>query len=388
MTRTLKSVLLPVLAGLAILALIGLVGSALFLLREAAAVHPVLGWVVAGLLALAVILLLVVPVVQLLRLPRALVRPSEPTGPRWDRYVRRYAERLVRNDLVREGYVHLSDLESALADGGRGKRLEEEVTRAVRFLDGKAQEAITRHAAAVFATTAVSQSGRLDTAIVLSAQVRMVKEVACVYYQRPTYRELVSLYSNVGASAFVAGEIQDSELLAVLGAPVTAGITSFLPVAGADPLISLLVNSLLDGSANGFLTLRIGVLTRRYAGLRLEGDRRTVARSASLEAAGLLGGVVSQGATRVATLTRKLVVQRAVKGTSKAAKGVAGAGASLFERILGLAGKAGAAAASETTSRARALQESLRFWETIASTAQDESGEMKPIPEPPQPSFP
>ena len=38
-----------------------------------------------------------------------------------------------------------------------------------------------RHAAAVFTATAVSQSGRLDSVIVLSAQFRMVKEVAEIF---------------------------------------------------------------------------------------------------------------------------------------------------------------------------------------------------------------
>jgi hypothetical protein len=362
MIRTMKTLVVPVLLGFGILALVGLLGSALVLFREASAVHPLLGWLVAALIAVALGFLIVVPVVQLARLPRAMIRPSETTGPRWRRFVRRYARRLSRNPLLSDGYDGCQDLERALT-GQDQQRLEEEVTRAIRHLDGHADAVITRYAATVFTTSAVSQSGRLDTAIVFSAQLRMVKEISEVYYQRPHFRELWSLYANVGASGFVAGEIQDSELLAVLGAPVTAGISSFIPVAGSSPLISLLVSSLLDGSANAFLTLRIGVLTRRYSGLRLAGDRGAMARSASLEAAGLLGGVVNRGAGRVASLTRKLVLESAARGTTRAAKGVASVGMSLFDRIFGLAGKAGSKAAEST----KVLQESLRFWETIAA---------------------
>jgi hypothetical protein len=370
--RSLKTFVLPVFLGLAVLALVGLLGSALLLFREASAVHPVLGWLVAALIAAGLALLIVIPVIQLFRFPGALVRPRKSEGRAWERFVRRYGRRLANNSLLRTEYDGFSDLARAQGkDAGCSlERVEAEVDRAIRFLDAKAEEVITRYAATVFTTTAVSQSGRLDTAIVFSAQLRMIKEVAQVYYQRPQPRELWSLYANVGAAGFLAGEIQDSELLAVLGAPVTAGITNFIPVVGSGPLVSLLVNSLLDGSANAFLTLRIGVLARRYCGLRPDNDRRVLARSAALESAGLLGAVVSRGAGRVAAMTRKLVLGSAAKGTTRAARGVADFGHSIFAKIFGLAGQAGAAAADTATEGAKVLQESLRFWETVA-----ESGE-------------
>ena len=359
--RTIKTVLIPVGIGLGILTLLGLAGSALVLFREASAVHPVLGGLVIALLAAAAGLLVLYPLLRILRLPRALVRPPRTTGERWNRYLRRYSRRLRGNPRLLEDYEGLASLEAAGGDA-----LEGEVERAIAHLDRKANATICRHAAAVFTSTAVSQSGRLDAAIVLSAQFRLIKEVAEIYYQRPGPRELASVYANVGGAAFLAGEMQDSELLAILGAPVTAGITGFIPLAGADPLITLLVNSLLDGSANAFLTLRIGILARRSCGVRPTGDKRRMARSASLEAAGLLGSVVGVGASRVAGATRKVVVGRTVKGTTRVAKGMADFGSALFERIGELAGKTGTAAAESTMTGVRFLTESLRFWETIA----------------------
>lgn len=384
--RDLKTILLPVLLGFGILAVVGIAGSSLMLYREAATVHPVLGWLVIALLLTALLLLVGIPLGQVLRLPGALIRPTSTSGRAWNRFVERYARRLVKNPVLQSGYEQIGELEQALEDRGSGgsQVLEAEVMRAVAHLDGHADAIITRYAATVFTTTAISQSGRLDTVLVLSAQFRMVKEIATVYYQRPQARELWSLYANVGTAGFVAGEIQDSELLAVLGAPVTAGITSFIPVAGSAPLVSLLVNSLLDGSANAFLTLRIGTLARRYAGLRLEEDRGAMARSASLEAAGHLGAVVSRGASRLAILTRKLVLDSAARGTTRAAKGVVGVGVSLFEKLFGLAGKAGTAAAEGATEGMRILQESLRFWETIAGP--EKRDEVEPVEELPEKS--
>jgi hypothetical protein len=388
MRRTLKNLLLPVLLGLGILAVVGLVGSVLVVFREASAVHPLLGVGVLALVAAGVGLLIVYPVVRILRLPPALRRPEDTAGPAWHRFVTRYGRRLAKNPRL-AGYEGLSRLEAALAvRPADPDAIEAEAALAVAHLDAQARDVILRHATAVFASTAISQSGRLDTAIVLSTQLRLVKEVAEIYVQRPSFRELGGLYANVGTSAFVAGEIQDSELLAVLGAPFTTSLSGFIPFPGSTPLITLLVNSLLDGSANGFLTLRIGLLARRYAGLRVEADASQVARSASLEAAGLLGGVVSHGAARVARVTRQLLLDRPMGRTSKAAKDVAGAGVSLFEKILGMAGKAGSAAgkagsaaAGTTLSGLRVLQESLRFWEAVAEPVRDaDPGTGKPRP--------
>jgi hypothetical protein len=317
--------------------------------------------------------------VRILRLPSSLVWPGEAAGPKWKRYLERYASRLLRNRIVLEEYGGVATLRRALDESKARKRdepgdgaLEGEIAEVIKLLDGKARAAITRHAAAVFAATAVSQSGRLDTAIVFSAQLRLVKEVAEIYYQRPHPRELWALYLNVGASGFVAGEIQDSELLAVLGAPVSAGLSGFLPVGGTDPLVSLLVGSLLDGSANALLTLRIGVLASRYCGIRLEESHRAMARSASLEAARLLAGVVAQGAGRVATATRKLMLGGAVRSTARAAKGAASVGGAVLDGVARFAEKAGAAARGATQraagSTTAVLKETLRFWEHVEET--------------------
>jgi hypothetical protein len=381
--RTLRTILIPVAVGVTILAIIGLLGSAVVLYREAAAVHPILGWIVIALLLAGASLLFVYPVVRLLSLPKPIRSPTEPSGPKWDRYLEKYAERLIRNRRIGEDYPKAAALQSALDASKKDPRgstrgtlkpsettsLEEEITEALKFLDRQSQTAISRHAAAVFAATAVSQSGRLDTAIVFSTQLRLVKEVAEIYYQRPHPRELLALYLNVGASGFIAGEIQDSELLAVLGAPVSAGLSGLIPVGGTDPLVSLLVNSLLDGSANALLTLRIGVLASRYCGIRLEDSHRAVARSASIEAARLLAGVVAQGANRVATATRRLMVDGAVRSTQRAAHGVASVGGAVIEGVARFAEKAGSTARDVTQMAAKPtsaiLKETLRFWESV-----------------------
>jgi hypothetical protein len=398
--KSLRKILIPILIGFTLLALIGLAGSAMILYREAASFHIALGWLVLVLLAAGLALFIVYPIVRLLMLPRSLLRPDRTAGAGWDKYLRRYAGRLLKGRVLRDSYEGASSLQAALEESRALKsrrqiakesmeprssdqgmsRLEGEMEKALAFLDERARQIICRHAAAVFAATAVSQSGRLDTAIVISAQLRLVKEIAELYYQRPNPRELWKLYLNVGTSAFIAGEIQDSEVLAVLGAPVSAGLSGLIPIGGTDPLISLLMNSLLDGSANALLTLRIGALAHRYCGIRLEEDRRRIARSASLEAAGLLGSVVASGARRIAAATQRLILEGAVKIPQRAAKGVVDAGGDLLSGIAKMAGRAaGMAAKKFSDSHISAMKKMVRFWEHV-ETVLDPNQDKDQIP--------
>lgn len=337
--NTLRNILLPAGIGLGLLALLGVLGSTLFLFREASEVHPVLGWVVVAILIVALYFLILAPTLRILALPKAIRRPSEAEGPEWTRYLERYSDRLLRNPRLAD-WPGLTDLRVARSTND-GPGLEPAMNDAIRQLDKLANEAIKRHAAAVFVATGASQSGRLDVGIVLSTQIRMIKEIAEIYYQRPGPRELWSLYSNVGGSAFLAGEIQDSEVLAVLGAPVSAALSGFVPVRGTAPLISLLVSALLDGSANALLTLRVGIIARKQCAVRLDEPKNLVARSASVEAATMLGGVVATGANRIAAATRKLVVRSTVQAPQTAAKGAVDAGTAVVGGIAKAATRAG-----------------------------------------------
>jgi|GEM_PF-581487 len=393
MLKTIRSILLPALIGLGLLAILGLIRFVTGLYRDAAAVHPALGIAALVLAAAGLVLLFIVPLVRVAVLPAALKRPRRTRGPAWNRFVAAYGARLERNRRVREEYEGYA----AFRDGGTAR--EADVQEVLAWLDRRAGEIVTRHAAAAFAATAISQSGRLDTVIVFSTQFRMVKEIAELYYQRPGFRELARLYANVGAAAFLAGELEDSEMLAVLGAPLSAGVAGLIPVGGTDPLVSLLVNSLLDGSTNAFLTLRVGIIARRYCGLRPEKDRSGLARSASLEAAGLLGSVVGRGAKRVGAATRKAMAKSAVAGPKKAAESVvrgtgraaegalrgtgraahtaAGFGGSVLERIFGLANKVGGKVATlppkAWDAGRRGTEVTVEFWDGIAGLFRTEA---------------
>jgi hypothetical protein len=156
-------------------------------------------------------------------------------------------------------------------------------------------------AIAVFVSTAVSQSGRLDGLMVLVTQCRLVWQIAHLYWQRPALGDLVALYGNVAAAAFVAQNVDDMDLselvepviAPVLGNSIVAAIPGFAQIAG------LVATSCINGTVNAFLTLRIGCLASEYCGAVIKPTPRSLRRTATVVAAGMLGSVAKEGAERV-----------------------------------------------------------------------------------------
>jgi hypothetical protein len=249
-------------------------------------VHPTLGTITLWGLLIAYGGLVGVPVVMVMRMPRPLLPPRCDSGPEFDEHLKQLGERLSVNPRVR-----LAAIRPFERCG---------IEEAIALLDEDANAIVKQMATTVFLTTAVSQSGRLDALLVLVAQSRMVWRMAHLYYQRPSLRELAHLYANVAATSFVAGELDDLELHQMIQ-PVVAGTLGAVGgvIPGFQVLTSIMVNSLLSGSANAFLTLRVGMIAKDYCGSLVAQPRAQVRRAATTEAARLLSGIVRESGARV-----------------------------------------------------------------------------------------
>ncbi len=276
----------------------------------ASRVNPLAGTVVLWLLLGIYAVVIAATAVMFLRLPRVLIPPESEEAPEFPAYLQALGERLSTNPLLRG--MDLSD---------RG-RIEE----GLAVLSGRCDGIIRENAAAVFVSTAISQSGRLDAFFVLTAQWRMVWQIAKVYYQRPTLRDLGYLYSNVAATVFVAGELDDIDISEQVQPVLSSTLSAVgLSIPGMQALASVLVNSVLTGAANAFLTLRVGIIAKRYCGSLVLAERSALRRSATAEAARLLGSIVREGTGRVSRALWEASKDRAggaVSGVAGFARGV------------------------------------------------------------------
>lgn len=271
-------------------------------------------WALVGLYAVLVL----VPVVLFVRLPPPLRPPETDGGPELEAHLRALRKRLAGNP----------ELE------GRPLESREDVEAALERLKIRSDEVIREAATLVFLSTAVSQSGRLDTVAVLAAQNRMVWRLARLHFQRPTVRDMSSLYGNVAATALLAGELEDieiSEQLQPLLAPMVGGLTSAVP--GLNAVSRLLMDSFVSGAANAFFTLCVGIITRQYCESLVRPERRRLKRMATAEAAKLVGRIVRETSGRIV----KTAASGSAQGMARAANGIAGfartTGSDLRERF-------------------------------------------------------
>jgi len=274
--------------------------------RLASEVSPNLGTgVLAILLALYAILLLT-PLVLYLRLPPPLAPPKTDEGPAFEQHLAALRRRLKANPMV----------------GDQPLESREEIEAALAVLDRRGEEIVRGAAGGVFLATAVSQSGRLDALLVLGAQSRLIWRLAHHYFQRPSLRDMLHLYANVAATAFLAAEIEDIDvaaeiqpiLAATLGSSAIGGVAQNVPFLGAAS--SLVVNSTFVGATNAFLTLRVGVIGQRYCGALVVEKRRGVRRAAVARAGVLLGSIVANGVKTLVGSASKASVS-SVKGVSE-----------------------------------------------------------------------
>lgn len=280
----------------------------------ASTVHPALGqatlWGLLALYALALVGL----AGGLARMPSALRPPADPESPEYDQYLRRLRARLERNPYL-AGYP--LDLQT-----------REGVAQAFRILDEEAKRIIKETATTVFVSTAISQSGRLDGLMVLLAQARMVWRLAHLYHQRPSLREMLDLYTNVALTTLLVTGLEDMDISEqmepVIAAALSGSLASVVP--GVNVVATMVTNSIIEGTANAFLVLRVGVVTQRYCSALEQVDRRSLRRFASVEAGSLLGAIVLESAGAV---------------TRAIANGARKAGLGTWEAVVGGVAQAG-----------------------------------------------
>lgn len=318
MNKTLKKIILSASILILLLFILFIINQTAQVVQLAEKVTPSFGNLVFWALLIVYAVLILIPIFLLLRLPRSLIPPKTEDTPAFNAYLTVLKKRLAANP-------HLKGLE--LSD-------RKQVDEALAILAKKSDEIIQQTASTVFISTAISQSGRLDAFLVLSAQSRMVWRIARLYYQRPTLRDLIQLYANVAGTAFLASEFEDIDISEQVE-PVLSSTLGALAVSipGVQLAASILVNSVLTGAANAFLTLRVGIIARRYCGSLVIAEKRLLRRAASAEAATLLGSIVKQGSAKLSKALWKASkgkVGGIFSGMKEYAKG---AGSSLLAKV-------------------------------------------------------
>ena len=270
-----------------------ILSAGIYLVTLVAPVHPVLGWLAGLFLAMLFWAVVVYPLVALVA---ALFRTRRSwVAGSWahNRYLARLARQHRRYPVI--------DL--ALVATDKHNFLGEVYIQ----LREKSNDLMVEAAETIFYHTAISQSGRLDTMVLLGKQIALINNIADLYYPHARAKVLPSLYADVIEAALRPSNRGELNLGSQIG-PALIGASIVGAIPGANLVSILISDAVVQGSSNALITLRIGLLTRRFFHRALEGgsvDREAERHAVHKEAASMLEPLVEAASSALARIIWK-----------------------------------------------------------------------------------
>ena len=120
---------------------------------------------------------------------------------------------------------------------------------------------INQKASEVLLATAISQNSKFDALSVMLINIRLIMQIVVRCGYHPSYAQLAKLVIKVLRNSLIAYTVQSLHLEDI----VVTGINKLVKgTLTAIPALNEIAKSLVQGSANALLTLRVGILTRKY----------------------------------------------------------------------------------------------------------------------------
>ena len=260
-----KKSLITIGVTLALILVILLAGNVITIGDKLAVASPVLAWIFYGLLLAAFVWLVVVPTCRILLakpFPKLSVDPTAEDTPEVRAGLKEFGRSLADN---------LGDLQADEASARRAELLKQldsyyDLAELRSILQGeldrrfdKAMGHINQWAKTVFLVTTVSQTGRIDAITTLVINCRMIADVIRCSGYRPTWGQLGKQYARILATSLFSYYLSDT-LDKVEVDPEMLNLKALSNI----PLMGTITKSLVDGTANTLLSLRIGHVTLAY----------------------------------------------------------------------------------------------------------------------------
>lgn len=239
--------------GALIIIILMIVSAVLQVGEHLTAIHPHAPYVFYILVFLLVYLLIIRPIMIILFSPTFSIDTTLDNNPKKEyKVLKKAADRLLDQGLpetfetmLKDAYRDPINLRNALN------------TTYNKHVKKKMNQVIRNHAKTVMVSTAISQNGRLDFITVIVVNIRMIKELVVLCGFRPSYKNLAKLVINVFTTALIAEGLDNLNISDILP-------QSTMNMLADIPLIKPIMSSVVEGMSNALLTLRIGIVTRKY----------------------------------------------------------------------------------------------------------------------------
>ncbi len=219
-------------------------------LRE---ISNILEYVFYALVIIIFFFAIINPIIIILRSPSlAIATTLDPTDSRVVAIYKKVAKNIVKNnDLPEEQRILLTKYNS-----------KNELLLNLQFVfeqsvKGELNKIILHDAKIVMISTAISQSARMDMISAFTVNLKMIKELVVKCGFRPSMKNLSKLTVNVFGTALIAEGLENLSLDDILPQNATNMLANV-------PFVKPLMESVIQGIANSLMTIRIGIITRKY----------------------------------------------------------------------------------------------------------------------------
>lgn len=269
--------------GALILLSLMLLSSILNLGDKLSTIHPYLAYGFYVVSVILVYFLLIRPIKIIVLSPAFNIETviDKPSPHRYQTY-KKVAKTLIKNEDISQ--KEIKELKASIHDAMLLQIKLNEIFNST--LKKKINKLIFAHAKTVFISTAVSQNGRLDLIASLVVNVRLIKEIVKTCGFRPNFKNLSKLTIKVFATALIAEGLENIDFSEMLPGNIQSALRSI-------PFAKIVTESLSQGISNAILTLRIGIITRKYLFAdSKELTRNSIRKGAFIETVKMLPSVI------------------------------------------------------------------------------------------------
>ena len=215
------------------------------------------GYGVLAVLLLLILFFIIIPLIKVLCAPTFTLDASKN-----DKYLSRKRFRTLKSvakNIVKGKNSVPDDARKRLVESFNDRyQLRDELNLVYdKYIKKDINKIIWANSVKVACSTGISKNNTFDAGTTIISNVRMIMQIVIKCGYRPTYAKLGKLMFKVFRNALIAYSIESANVAEWL---VNACSKFFKDL----PAIGKPIAAVMEGAANGFLTARIGVITRKY----------------------------------------------------------------------------------------------------------------------------
>ncbi len=220
-------------------------------------INQYFGYTVLGLILLLILVFIIIPLIKVFTSPTFTLDASacnKTIKGRNYRTLKSVARNIIKgNNSVPENVKE--ELRNSLND----KYLLRDNLNSIydKYIKKDINKIVLASSIKVACSTGLSKNNTFDAFTIIITNIRMIMQIVIKCGYRPTYAKLAKLMFKVFRNALIAYSIETSNAAEWL---VNSCSKFFKDI----PAIGKPVASIMEGAANGFLTARMGVITRKY----------------------------------------------------------------------------------------------------------------------------